>query len=506
MSSSREKHQIGALAAVAYCAGDMIGSGIFISPTAILSHTGSVALSLIVWVACAVIAVVGALVYIELGTSIRRSGCDFAYLSHAEWHFLAVAFLWVGVVIQSPCVLAIQSTALSQNIVGGVQIYYHMNAGLQYLLEKLIAIAVLLLLGLLNMFSLKQWASKFQIVAFTAKILTTILIIGAGIYYIAFQEKYKSFNDAFENSTKNPGEIVLALYAGLFAYEGWCILNYGLEEIANPKRVLPIAALGGIGISATVYVLMNVSYFALLTVDEFKSSDAVAVAFSKKALSGFAPVLPFLIALLLLSNLNTTIFSGSRHLLAGAQRRVAPTVFSLIDQSSGSPRIAIVTELVFGVAMLFAGDLSRLISYMTFAGMLERVSVVLALFYMRYKKTPMHPEGIRYPIILPLLFLCINITLLVIPLILDFTVALYGLAAVFFGLLVYFLFIFPNQLPMWLMKMDEGVSNVVQRIFGLEPSAFIPDECVKEGEDQSYNCESCDAITDCNSTTHCIRF
>ncbi|TMS34980.1 hypothetical protein L596_002470 [Steinernema carpocapsae] len=455
MAESRRKHQISTLAAVAYCAGDMIGSGIFISPTAILSHTGSIGLSLVIWVACACTAVIGALVWIELGTGIRRSGCDFAYLSHAEWHFLAVAFLWVGFVIQSPCVLAIQSIALSENIIGGLKIYVTIDRGLQYFLNKAIAIAILIALGTLNMFSLKKWASKFQIVAFAAKIITTCIIIFTGLYFLIFKEKYHSFESAFANSNWNAGEIVLAMYAGSFAYEGWNILNYGMEEIANPKRALPIAALSGILISATVYVLMNVSYFSLLTVEEFKAADAVAVAFSKKALSSFAPVLPFFIALLLMSNLNTTIFSGSRFLLAGAQRGVAPSIFALTHRSSGSPRIAIVAELAFGVVMLFTDDLTRLISYMSFAGLLERISVIFALFYMRYKKIPMHPDAIRWPIIVPRLRS------------LD---------------LLCFCLPFQAKLPQWLINIDEKTSSVIQKIFGLEPSTFVPEEFETETE------------------------
>jgi amino acid transporter len=57
--------------------GDIIGSGIFVSPSAILNHSQSVGLSLVIWVLGCLIAAIGCLIYVELGTKIRKSGCDF---------------------------------------------------------------------------------------------------------------------------------------------------------------------------------------------------------------------------------------------------------------------------------------------------------------------------------------------------------------------------------------------------------------------------------------------
>ena len=71
--------------------------------------------------------------------------------------------------------------------------------------------------------------------------------------------------------------MILALYNGLFSYDGWDILNFGLEEVDNPRRTLPIAVFTAIGLSAVVYVCMNVAYFSVLTIEEFKEFDTVAV-------------------------------------------------------------------------------------------------------------------------------------------------------------------------------------------------------------------------------------
>lgn len=83
MTESGKK--IGFWGACSYMIGSIVDSGIFITPTLILKHAGSIELCLIVWVICGLLALLGALCYIELGTSIPRSGSDYVYLMSVDW-------------------------------------------------------------------------------------------------------------------------------------------------------------------------------------------------------------------------------------------------------------------------------------------------------------------------------------------------------------------------------------------------------------------------------------
>uniref|UniRef100_A0A8C7K9T4 Uncharacterized protein n=1 Tax=Oncorhynchus kisutch TaxID=8019 RepID=A0A8C7K9T4_ONCKI len=75
------KKEIGLLSACAIIIGNIIGSGIFISPKGVLEHAGSVGLSLIVWVCGGGICALGSMCYAELGVTIPKSGGDYSYVT-----------------------------------------------------------------------------------------------------------------------------------------------------------------------------------------------------------------------------------------------------------------------------------------------------------------------------------------------------------------------------------------------------------------------------------------
>uniref|UniRef100_A0A7I4XU51 Large neutral amino acids transporter small subunit 2 n=1 Tax=Haemonchus contortus TaxID=6289 RepID=A0A7I4XU51_HAECO len=464
-----DKHKLGVLGATSYVIGNIIGSGIFITPASILRCTDSVGLSLLVWVACALIAILGALVYIELGTSIREAGCDFAYICYVKWYSIAFAFMFVSVLMTYPATIAIISETFGQYLVEGLRQVYDIDDDWAPLAQKLFGFSLLLMVTWMNFFSLNKFAGRFQIVATAAKLASCFLIIATGLYFYFVKGWTSNLREPMKGSNYKPGDMILGFYGGLWAYSGWDVLNYSTGEIARPRRNVPLALLGGILTVTAVYVSINVAYFVALDVETVKSSNAVAALFSQATLGSFSNVIPFLIGVLLVGSLNSNLFSGSRYMYAAARQGHLPTCFSCVNAATDSPRVAIMAQALLAIGISFVGDLDALINYVMFGFWAQRIFTLVALLIIRHNRIPVHAEAIRMPLWCIYTFLTITVALVVIPIIQEFSVTALAIGICLIGFALYFLFVYPNILPAWLHVLNDRSTLICSIIFDCLP-------------------------------------
>lgn len=96
------QRHIGPLSACTMTISGMIGCGIFITPVSVLRYSGSTGAALVIWLVNGVYAFIGALCYIELGTTFPKSGSDFHYLQKIWGELPAFLLMWKGLVISAP--------------------------------------------------------------------------------------------------------------------------------------------------------------------------------------------------------------------------------------------------------------------------------------------------------------------------------------------------------------------------------------------------------------------
>lgn len=447
---------------VSVIVGCIIGSGIFLSPTGVQREAGSVGLSLLIWIFCGLFVGLGSYCYAELGTLIRKSGGDYAYIMEAFGPFLAFIRLWVEAIIVRPCTCTIVAITFATYILRPFFPDCSPPAGT----VQIIAAALIIFLTALNCVSVK-WATRIQDTFTIAKIFALLLITFTGIYLlIRGDPQYRrSFENIFEGTNEDIGKISIAFYSGLFAYQGWNYLNFIVEELQNPKRNLPLAILISTVSCTIIYVFTNVALYTVISPQEMLASEAVAVEFANKMYGPFAFTMPLFVACSTLGSANGVIFTSSRLFYVGAREDQMPIVLTMINKQTRTPVPAVIFLGLLSLAYLgFGDDAIALINYIQISYWLAIGTAVAALFYLR-KKMPDAPRPIKVNLIFPALFLVGCMALVVIPIVGNPRDTAIGIAIMLSAIPVYLLFIAWKNRPRCFYHASAKLTSFCQKLF-----------------------------------------
>nr|XP_055047089.1 cystine/glutamate transporter-like isoform X2 [Misgurnus anguillicaudatus] len=391
------RRSIGLLPSISFIIGTVIGSGIFIAPKGVLMNSGSVGVSLIVWILCGVLSLFGALCYAELGTSFTKSGGHYTYLLETLGPLPAFLRLWTEYILIRPAVASYLSLALGRYAVEP----FFIPCAAPTVLVKLVSILAVSFVVVVNCWSVSLVA-RTQVSLMVIKLFALILIIIPGIMALV-NGKTANFQDAFDSESLSVTKLPLAVYSGLYAYGGWFNLNLVTEEVINPNRTLPLAIIFSIVTVTVFYVLVNVAYYTMMTADELLMSDAVAVTFAGRALQGLAPAMPVLVALSCLGALNGGFFGSTRMLFVGAREGHMPGIFSMIHIRRQTPLPAILFLYPLVIIMIARGEIYALINFASFSRWFFIALAILGMLIHRYR-FPEHPRPFKVPLVIAVIF------------------------------------------------------------------------------------------------------
>lgn len=443
--------------------GNIIGSGIFVSPKGVLENTGSVAVALIVWALCGVFSTIGALCYAELGTTILESGGDYAYILRIFGGLLAFLRLWIAIVVIYPTNQAIIALTFS---------YYALfpffpTCDPPQIAVRLLAAVCVLILTWVNCRSVK-WATSVQDIFTVAKLSALVIVIVAGLVEIVKgNATYLQPDEAFKTVagiTPSAGSVALAAYQGFFAYAGWNYLNFVTEEMINPYVNLPRAILISMPVVTLVYILANVAYFTAMSPRELLGSIAVAVTMGNRLLGVMAWIIPIGVAMSTFGSVNGSLLVSSRCFFVGARNGHMPKSLALISFENTTPIPALIATCFITLVMLISDDISQLINYVGFANWVWYGVAIAGQVYWRFKYPDMK-RPIKLNIILPIIFVLVCIFVIVLSFISATLECVVGTAITLTGVPIYVIFvIYEHRHPEWLCNFNEWLTKFVQKV------------------------------------------
>ncbi|KAH7914689.1 amino acid permease-domain-containing protein [Hygrophoropsis aurantiaca] len=423
--------------------GLQIGSGIFSSPGVVIANTHSVGSSLAVWLASGLLAWTGASSFAELGSSIPLNGGAQAYLAYAYGPLVSYLFAWSAIAALRPGSNAVISLIFAEYL---NRLFWHVTSEqvspdeIPQWAIKLTAVVAVIFVAILCAAS-RSLGTRAAVVFTTVKIAALIAITVIGLVQLVRGRASTSLTGPiFKDSSKSPSAYSLALYSGLWAFDGWDQANYVGGEMHNPERNIPRAIHMSMGIVTALFLLANISYFVVLDKVTVGLSNTVAMDFGRAVFGPIGGVIfAFMVAFSCFGALNGSVFTSARLIRAAGKEGYLPALFGRLNKSRQTPINAILLQTTLTVIFIVVGGGFRsLINFAVVASWSFYFLTVLGLVILRIKE-PHLERPYKTWIITPLTFCAVALFLLCMPVFAAPLEAMAVLGFVLTGVPVYYL-------------------------------------------------------------------
>jgi APA family basic amino acid/polyamine antiporter len=403
------KRQLGLWSAVAVLIGSTIGSGIFRSPAGIADRLPGPLPLMAVWVAGGLFALCGALTLAELSGEFPATGGMYVFIREGWGRLPAFLFGWSELVLIRAASLGAISTTFSEyllRVLGfdpGVRPY---SDWVHY-----VAAVAIALTATFNYVGVR-WSSLVLNLTTLAKYGGLLFIIAVALI-LGLPRTGGHYTPAVPVGSFHVAAFGLALVSVLWAFDGWADLSFVSGEVKDPRRILPRAIIIGTCAVIAIYLLANLGYLAVMSVEEIRHSRLVAADVAQR-LIGPAGVV-FVATTVMLSTfgtLNATLLTAPRVFFAMADdglffRRVAS-----VHPRFGTPSVAILLAALLGVVFVLLRTFEQLADIFVTAIVPFYALAVAAIFVVRKRagydppfRTPLYP-------IVPALFILATLFLL----------------------------------------------------------------------------------------------
>jgi APA family basic amino acid/polyamine antiporter len=412
--------------------GSIVGAGIFLVSPFVAQQVRSPAAFLGVWLLGGAVALAGALSNGELGGLFPRSGGEYVYLREAYGPAFGFLSGWMSFWIAFPGSIA----ALAAGFGATLAPMLGLAGARAPVVIGAVAIGALTAVNALGIRPGK-WTqnalSMVKLVVFAALLALGLLVPHGGT---------PSGLTPFFVPGDHARGLATALVPVMFAYSGWNAATYVSGEMRDPTRSLGRALAIGTALCVVLYLVINAVYLRAMTLDALtRTAEPARLAATRLGGDAVALVLSPLVAVCVLSSMQASVLVGPRIYRAMAIDGLFFAPVGRLSAKTQSPIVALVAQSVVSIALLASGSFDQLLGFATFAIVAFSTLTVAAVIVLR-RTRPEAPRAFRVPggVLLPLLFVGVNVWVLWSVLAGGAREARVGLAIVASGVPAYLMF------------------------------------------------------------------
>ena len=403
---------LGVAFGVAVSVGAMVGSGILRTPGEVVAHWGSVWPIFTLWLLGGLYTLLSCSSLLELGTMFPQAGGWYVYSRHTFGNY--------GGFLVGCCDWMVETVATAYLAVALAEF----AAGLQPALGgsvKLVALASLASLGLLNWLGLRA-GSRTQELTSLVKALALVALVLACFRLTAATQPTRTL--ILSSSVGQKEGILLAfvlsMQAVIITYDGWYAPIYFTEEDTNPDQNLPRSMIGGVITSTVIFLLVNAALLHILPMRQLAGSQVPAADAAMLVFGTYGKQIILIISIItVVSTINATLLMGPRVLFGMGRDGLAPCWFASVN-AGGTPSTGLLLTILTSAALILSGSFESLIAVASFFMLAVHTSGFSALLLLRRRQPDLpRPYKVWFYPWTPLAVLLVSVLLFVVFAIAD---------------------------------------------------------------------------------------
>lgn len=377
MTQHRNRNKdLGLVELIAIALGGMVGGGIFTILGISVSLIGN--LTPVAIIIGGLIALLAAYSYVQLGLYYRDEGATYSFFkrTYPDSHFSASAIGWF-IIFGYISTLALYAYTFSSYAISST------NYADNIWLRKAIAIGVLSIFTLINVWSVNGMGKIEDLMVYTKLILLTIISV---VLIQHGTTDFETFIDNLAMDAENSSILSILIVASItfVAYEGFQLVINAVDEMTNPEKNIPRAIYAAISLALLIYVVISTgALFAIPTDDIINNKEYALAAGAGNILGKLGTNLVILGAILATSSaISGTVFGSSRQMSVIARDGYFPKWLSA--RKNNIPRNAIVSMAAMATVLILIGGLELILEFGSITFLL--VSLLMAIANHKIRK------------------------------------------------------------------------------------------------------------------------